>query len=228
MYRQYLTAIPVLLDQVRYDCMHRLCLQHDCGIAKRGARIAPKLHCSLGQYLVGRLLYSQADQKQLTARYYHHNQQWYTITTSSSTSSIYRVDPPGPWAIYVTRAYYTLTQGPYTNQIVTTTPTHNTILQDVKPDGTDATSIKIIILVCTMTVTLLIPKITQTLREMPTSIQGFCRCALPRAAPSSGLDDCGGQYERSAWISSMMQSCTIAPPIYRYLYVLIACSAIGM
>ena len=26
MYRQYLTAIPVLLDQVRYDCMHRLCL----------------------------------------------------------------------------------------------------------------------------------------------------------------------------------------------------------
>ena len=51
---------------------------------------------------------------------------------------------------------------PYTNQIVTPIPTHNTILQDVKPDGTDATSIKIIILVCTMTVTLLIPKITQT------------------------------------------------------------------
>ena len=41
-------------------------------------------------------------------------------------------------------------------------------MQDVKPDGTDATSIKIIILVCTMTVTLLIPKITQTVSEMPT------------------------------------------------------------
>ena len=60
-------------------------------------------------------------------------------------------------------------RGPYTNQIVTTTPTHNTILQDVKPDGTDATSIKIIILECTMTVTLLIPKITLTICEMPTT-----------------------------------------------------------
>ena len=50
MYRQYQTAIPVLLNQVRYDYMYRLCLQHDCGKAKRGAQIAPKLYCSLGQY----------------------------------------------------------------------------------------------------------------------------------------------------------------------------------
>eukprot|EP01048_Picozoa_sp_COSAG05_P009372 COSAG05_NODE_765_length_7475_cov_6.478986_8_plen_51_part_00 len=44
----------------------------------------------------------------------------------------------------------------------------NNILQDFKRDGTDATSIKIIILVCTMTVTLLIPNITLTICEMPT------------------------------------------------------------
>ena len=50
MYRQYQTAIPVLLNQVRYDCMYRLCLQHDCGKVKRGAQIAPKLYCNLGQY----------------------------------------------------------------------------------------------------------------------------------------------------------------------------------
>jgi len=59
-------------------------------------------------------------------------------------------------------------RGPYTNQSITSTPTHNTILHDVKPDGTDATSIKIIVLVCIMTVTLLILKITQTSGEMPT------------------------------------------------------------
>ena len=79
MCRQYWTAIPELLNQVGFDYMYRLCLQHGCGKVKRGVRVAPKLRCSIGQILI---VPFQQDDYSLVARI---SSGWsLTVTTTCS------------------------------------------------------------------------------------------------------------------------------------------------